>query len=315
MTMKIARLAVPDFVTNSYFPAIAAVELGLFAKEGVDARYELIFPNNRAYEVLRDGGVDFVAGPAHALLPAFPEWRGAKLLMALAQGTFWLLVMRADFGGAPGDVHALRGQRIGAAPFVDLTLKQLLVDAGVDMAGEDVQIVPVPGAHDPGVSFGVHAAKALAEGLIDGFWANGMGAENAVRSGVGKVILDVRRGLGPAAAFHYTIPVLATSDAAITRDPELIASGMRAVMAAQRALKAEPGLAAQIGAKVFPKAEAALIADVVARDLPFYTPDITDASVAGMVRFTQAVGMLKGAPTRDDMVASAFSPLWRAASS
>ena len=175
--------------------------------------------------------------------------------------------------------------------------------------------MPVPGAHDPGVSFGVHAAKALAEGLIDGFWANGMGAENAVRSGVGKVILDVRRGLGPAAAFHYTIPVLATSDAAITRDPELIASGMRAVMAAQRALKAEPGLAAQIGAEVFPKAEAALIADVVARDLPFYTPDITDASVAGMVRFTQAVGMLKGAPTRDDMVASAFSPLWRAASS
>jgi ABC-type nitrate/sulfonate/bicarbonate transport system substrate-binding protein len=139
-----------------------------------------------------------------------------------------------------------------------------------------------------------------------------MGAENAVQSGVGKVILDVRRGLGPAAAFHYTIPVLATSDQAIARDPDLIASGMRAVMAAQRALKADPGLAAQIGAKLFPKAEAALIGNVVARDLPFYAPDITDAAVAGLVRFTRAVGMLKGSPTRADMVAEAFSPLWSA---
>jgi len=37
------------------------------------------------------------------------------------------------------------------------------------------------------------------------------------------VILDVRRGLGPPAAFHYTMPVLATSDHVIERDPNMVA--------------------------------------------------------------------------------------------
>ena len=55
-------------------------------------------------------------------------------------------------------------------------------------------------------------------GQIDGFWANAMGAQNAITSGVGKVVLDVRRGIGPKAAFHYTMPVLVTSDRAIERD-------------------------------------------------------------------------------------------------
>ena len=51
-----------------------------------------------------------------------------------------------------------------------------------------------------------------------------MGAQNAVRSGVGKVVLDVRRGLGPKAAFHYTFPALVTSDKAIARDPDMVAA-------------------------------------------------------------------------------------------
>ena len=56
-----------------------------------------------------------------------------------------------------------------------------------------------------------------------------MGAENAVRSGVGKVVLDVRRGVGPAFAFHYTMPVLVTSDRSVERDPGMIAAGIRAM--------------------------------------------------------------------------------------
>ena len=30
------KLAVPDMISNSYFPAIAAIELGCFAQEGLD---------------------------------------------------------------------------------------------------------------------------------------------------------------------------------------------------------------------------------------------------------------------------------------
>ena len=201
--MKTARIAVPDLVSNSYFPAIAAITLDCFKQEALHAVHELIFPNYKAYEALRDGKIDFVAAPAHAALLAFPEWSGAKMLAALSQGMFWLLVMRSDLGATPGDIGAVKGRTIGAAPLVSLGLQQMLIESGIDLERDAVRIVGVPGANEPGVSFGVVAAEALEQGKLDGFWANAMGAENAVRSGVGKVVLDVRRGVGPAFAFHH----------------------------------------------------------------------------------------------------------------
>src|SRR6516225_11681675 len=113
------KLAVPDLISNSYFPAVAAVELGFFAAEGIDVSLELVFPVDRAYREMRDGAIDFVGGSAHSALAAFPEWRGAKLLCAQAQGMYWLLVMHADLKAARGDVDAVRGRRIGAAPWVE----------------------------------------------------------------------------------------------------------------------------------------------------------------------------------------------------
>ena len=51
------------------------------------------------------------------------------------------------------------------------------------------------GVRSRDVSFGVFAARALESGEIDGFWANAMGAETAVSRGVGRVLIDVRRGV------------------------------------------------------------------------------------------------------------------------
>jgi NitT/TauT family transport system substrate-binding protein len=308
--LRTARIAIPDLVSNSYFPAIAAIALDFFNREGLDVAHDLIFPNYKAYEALRDNEVEFVAAPAHVALAAFPQWRGCKLLMALSQGMFWLLVLRADIAAAPGDVSCVKGRTVGAAPMVELGLKQLLIDAGVDLEADGVRIVGVPGADTPGVSFGVAAAHALADGVIDGFWANAMGAENAVRQGVGKVILDVRRGIGPVAAFHYTMPVLVTSNALLERDPELIAAGMRAVLAAQRALKADVRLAATVGRALFPPAEAALIADVVARDLPYYDPEISEIAIDGLNRFAQSAGLLRERVPYADIVAMSLRHLW-----
>ena len=51
------KLAIPDLISNSYFPALAAAELGFFAREGIEVSAELIFPVDRAYAALRDGEV------------------------------------------------------------------------------------------------------------------------------------------------------------------------------------------------------------------------------------------------------------------
>jgi NitT/TauT family transport system substrate-binding protein len=218
------KLAVPDMISNSYFPAIAAAELGFFGAEGLDIDVELIFPVDKAYMALRDGAVDFVGGGAHAALAAFPQWQGVKLVCAQAQGMYWFLVMHRDLGVAHGDIAAVKGRSIGAAPWVEMGLRRLLVEAGIDLERDSVKIAPVPGALGAGVNFGVTAAKALEERKIDGFWANGMGAEVAVRRGVGTIVLDVRRGDGPKPCFNYTMASIATTDRLIERTPETAAA-------------------------------------------------------------------------------------------
>src|SRR5437764_478488 len=128
------KLAVPDMISNSYFPAIAAIELGMFKQEGLDVTLEMIYPVDKSYAALRDGTVDFVGGSAHSTLAAFPQWQGAKLLCAQGQGMYWFLVMHKDFGAARGDVGVVKGKRIGAAPWVDVGLRRLLIEAGIDLA-------------------------------------------------------------------------------------------------------------------------------------------------------------------------------------
>src|SRR5258706_11903423 len=197
------KLAVPDIISNPYFPAAAAIELGFFREEGLDMSLELIFPVDKAYAALRDGAVDFVGGSAHSALAAFPEWRGAKLLCAQAQGMYWFLVMHADLNAKRGDIAILKGRSIGAAPWVEMGLRRLLIEAGIDPVRDGVRIAPVPGAQGAGVNFGVTAAKALEERKIDGFWANGMGAEVAKSRGIGTIVLEVRGGARPLTHLHY----------------------------------------------------------------------------------------------------------------
>src|SRR3954449_11318170 len=262
------RIAVPDLISNSYFPAIASVELGCLADEGIDATVELLFPVDAAYRALAAGEVDVVAGSAHSALAAFPGWAGVKLLAAQGQGMYWFLVMRAGLDAARGDVSILRGRRIGAAPWVDLGLQQLAVDAGLSLA--EVEIAPVPGAAGAGTNFGLTAARALADGKIDGFWANGMGAETAVRSGAGSMVLDIRRGDGPDGCFDYTFASLAATTSFVEADRGRAQAVVRALRRAQSLLREDPERAREIGERLFPPEQAELIAELVRRDVPFY---------------------------------------------
>ena len=304
------RIAVPDLVSNSYFPAVAAVELGFFKEQGLEMELDMVFPIGRAMEALRDGAIDFVAGPAHATLSAFPGWQGARLLAALSQHTFWVLVLRSSLGAQPGDVAALKGLRIGAAPGPDAALRRLLDEAGIDPQRDGVALGPVPGSGEPGVSFGVHAAQALQDGTIDGFWANAMGAEVAVRSGVGTVVLDPRQGIGPAAARDYTFAALVTTDRLIDEAPATAEAALRAIVAAQRALRADPSRAVEVGQRLFPPDEAALIVDLVRRDAPFYTAAISPETVAGLNRFCRGLGTLSDDVPYEQVVATRFAHLW-----
>ena len=154
------------------------------------------------------------------------------------------------------------------------------------------------------------AAKALSEGVIDGFWANGMGAEVAVRQGAGTVVLDIRRGEGPAEARGYTFPALITSDRVIADNPDAAAAAVRALVKTQRALAENPQRAADVGKALYPPEEAGLIATLIERDVPYYDPRIPEPVVSDMNRFARDIGLLAAPVSYEDVVAVQFSHFW-----
>jgi NitT/TauT family transport system substrate-binding protein len=173
-----------------------------------------------------------------------------------------------------------------------------------------VKIAPVPGPIPPGVSFGVFAAQRLEEGMIDAFWANGMAAEVAVERGAGTVVLDVRRGDGPAGAFSYTQPALITRAELVENEPEKAAAAVRALNRTHAALAADPRRATQVGERLFPAFEASLIARLVERDLPFYRTGITRDFVDGMNGFALDSGLTDASVPYEDIVATDLAELW-----
>src|SRR5262249_52756588 len=200
---------------------------------------------------------------------------------------------------------------IGAAPGPDAGLRRLLVEAGIDLERDKVQVGPVPGTTEPSMSFGVTAAKALEAGTLDGFWANAMGAEVAVRRGIGTVVLDVRRGAGPPAALQYTFPAFVTTARKVEQEPDTVAAAIRAVVRAQRALREDPTRATEVGKRLFPAMEAELIAELIARDVPYYEPTISEETVAALQKFAQEVGILSRPAPYDQVVATRFRELWK----
>ena len=251
-----------------------------------------------------------IAGSVFDLLTEFPNWKGAKIAVALSHGTPWLLVVRANLDAKRGDLNALKGLRITAAEGPDLALKQMLKGAGIE-AGRDVEIVELPGAKSRDVSFGVFAARALEAGQIDGFWANAMGGETATSSGAGKVLIDVRRGDDPAEIRFCTFAGMASTDDFIGREPQAMAAAVRAIVKAQKALRTDPSLAREVGLRKFPKEAAELIANVVARDVAFYDPAISEEMILKMNSFAESVGHLSGPVPYEQVAAVRFRELWQ----
>src|ERR1700749_3095053 len=103
------RLLVADLDSPSYFVATAAAELGCFKQEGIDVELVRDYGAEKGPDLLSDGMVHFLAGPAYVAIRAFPSWKGAKLLCALSQYSYWFLAVRANLQVARGDLNALKG--------------------------------------------------------------------------------------------------------------------------------------------------------------------------------------------------------------
>jgi len=304
------RLVVADLDSPSYFVATAAVELGFFRDEGIDAEVEHAYGALKGPEQLRNGEVHFLGGPAYMATRAFPGWKGAKLLCALAQYSYWFLAARADLDIKRGDLEALKSLRISASTaFPEVGLRHLLKQSGIDLDRDKVSIVPMPSTKDENLKYRV-GVDALAQNIADAYWGNGMRLAIGEKLGVAKVHLDLRRGDGPPGARFYNFPALTTTERLIEDHPEVAAGAVRAIVKAQKALRADPSRATAVGERLFAPEAAALIAGLIARDAPFYDATISTEAVDGINKFALANGLLGEPIAYKQLVATQFRDLW-----
>lgn len=303
------RLMVADVDSPSYFVATAAVELGFFKAEGVDVEFVPEYGAKHGPEKLRDGSIHFFGGPAFAATRAFPMWQGAKLLCALSQYSYWFMGIRKDIEIARGDIAALKGLRVSSSfKFPRTALRHMFVEAG--LGPDDVTIVESLATE--GEWHSLDGIRAIETGHADAFWGNGMRLALAEKAGLAKVHLDLRRGDGPKGARHYNFAALTASDALIEREPEIAAAAVRAIVATQAALRADPGLARRVGDKFFPAEQAELIPLLVERDSPFYDAAIGPEALDGLNRFAMANGLSDRVLGAEEIVATQFSRYWSA---
>jgi NitT/TauT family transport system substrate-binding protein len=303
------RISVPDFVSSSVFPLIVAQELGIFREEGEEVEILHTYGLGAA-EALRDGSADFTVGPAHVPLIMFPNWIGVKLLATVSRGTPWMLVMRSTLGAGRGDLNAVKGRRIAAGRGPDLVLKHMLREAAIDIEKDGVEIGAAAGTTEARVSFGVASAKSLAEGSVDGIWANVLGCEIAVQLGTGSLVVDPRRGDGPPGAGNYSFCALSTVESKIETEPERIAAVIRALVRAESLIRHQPARAAEVARKLFPPLEAEAMGRILARDGEFYRPSISMEAIERMNLFASAIGLLSSPLQYEQVVATQFRSLW-----
>src|SRR5438105_5061756 len=111
-----------------------------------------------------------------------------------------------------------------------------------------------------------------------------------------------RRGEGTPEVKGYTFPALVCTDKTIRERPQLALAAVQAVSAAQKALKEDPARATAIGERLFPPAEAQLIAELIRRDAPYYQHGISRQTVESMNRFAQDLGLLSRSVSYDEVV-------------
>jgi len=307
------QLMVADVDSPSYFVATAAASLGFFKAEGIDIEFEPTYGARNGPERLRDGTVHFFGGPAYAATRAFPTWKGAKLLCALSQYSYWFMAIRSDLDVKRGDVSALKGLRISSSQhFPEMGLRHMLRESGVDLERDGVRIVAMPAAGVNEHAKGHAGVAALEQGNADAYWGNGMRLAIGERLGVAKLHLDLRRGDGPPGARWYNFAALTTTEQLIREQPEIAAGAVRAIVRTQKALRADPKLAAGVGQQLFPEDEAALITGLIERDAPFYDATISVEAIDGLNRFAKANGLIADPIPYDQLVAAQFRPLWSA---
>src|SRR5262245_1784986 len=145
---------------------------------------------------------------------------------------------------SPGNQGASDLRRPGVARNV---AGYMLADAGIDLERDNVRIVPPPPPYGDKGFMARNGVDSIIQNTADAYWGNGMRVALGEHLGIAKLHLDLRRGDGPPGARHYNFAALTTRERIISEHPEVAAGAIRAIVKAQKTLKANPSISTEVG--------------------------------------------------------------------
>src|SRR5436305_5288245 len=128
-----------------------------------------------------------------------------------------------------------------------MALRHMLAEAGIDLERDKIAIVPPPPPYGDKGFMARNGVDAIIQNKADAYWGNGMRVALGEHLGLAKLHLDLRRGDGPEGARYYNFAALTAPERLISEHPEVAAGAIRAIVKAQKALKANPSISTEIG--------------------------------------------------------------------
>ncbi|MGN6461564.1 MAG: ABC transporter substrate-binding protein [Pseudolabrys sp.] len=304
---KLGEISVSVVPSTSAVVLYVARDGGYFAKEGLDVKITEFASGAESERAMASGAVDMGGGGLGTTLIMANQGIKAKNVALFQSKSIFTLVASNKLDAKPGDIKALRGKNIGISSpgsLTDLFLRIALRDAGLD-PDRDVTIIATGGlnAHLP----------ALQAGRIDAqmTWEP---ATVTITKGekAGKILLDLRTNDVPASLNLLGSSLQATDKwLAAPGNLEKAKAAARAIVAARKAIAADPNVMIEPLHKIFPKLSNDLLKDIASVEAASYTGTITKEAVDHMNKVYRAAGITKTDVSYKDVVDPRLAAEWK----
>lgn len=304
---KLGEVSVSVVPSTSAVVLYVARDKGYFAKEGLDVKITEFASGAESERAMASGAVDMGGGGLGTTLIMANQGIKAKNVALFQSKSIFTLVASNKLDAKPGDLKALRGKNIGISSpgsLTDLFLRIALRDAGLD-PDRDVTIVATGGlnAHLP----------ALQAGRVDAqmTWEP---ATVTITKGekAGKILLDLRTNDVPESLNLLGSSLQATDKwLAAPGNLEKAKAAARAIVAARKAIAADPNVMIEPLHKIFPKLSNDLLKDIASVEAASYTGTITKEAVDHMNKVYRAAGITKTDVSYEDVVDPRIAAEWK----
>jgi NitT/TauT family transport system substrate-binding protein len=304
---KLGEVSVSVVPSTSAVVLYVARDKGYFAKEGLDVKITEFASGAESERAMASGAVDMGGGGLGTTLIMANQGIKAKNVVLFQSKSIFTLVASNKLDAKPGDLKALRGKNIGISSpgsLTDLFLRIALRDAGLD-PDRDVTIIATGGlnAHLP----------ALQAGRVDAqmTWEP---ATVTITKGekAGKILLDLRTNDVPESLNLLGSSLQATDKwLAAPGNLEKAKAAARAIVAARKAIAADPNVMIEPLHKIFPKLSNDLLKDIASVEAASYTGTITKEAVDHMNKVYRAAGITKTDVSYEDVVDPRIAAEWK----